>query len=54
MRAPPEKDGFESYRDGGVTVHVGLEVMADHVKKGVIVFCFGMFDHCRVHLDDGG
>ena len=42
------------FQDGDVKVHVGLEILADHVKKGGIVFYFGMFDHCRVRLDDGG
>jgi hypothetical protein len=54
MRAPSEEGGFERFRDGDVTIHVGLEALADHVKNGVIVFYFGMFDHCSIRLGNGG
>ncbi len=52
MSKPPEEDGFEMRRDGDVTLYIGLEAIAHHVKAGCIIFYFGMFNHCRVWLDE--
>jgi hypothetical protein len=52
MRIPSQEGGLEEFRDGDVTIHIGPEVLNDHAKTGGIVFYFGMFDHCRVRLDE--
>jgi len=54
MRRPGGEEGFETWEDGEVTLHVGREVLAGHVKEGGLVFHFGMFGHVRVLVAPDG
>ena len=53
MSQPREGESTESYADGDVTVHIGPEVLAGHVKGNRIVFYFGMYGHCALRLAGG-
>ncbi len=53
MQAPRDPDGYEVWRDGGVTIYVEPAAIAGWRRAGALVFSFGMFGSCTLRLDRG-
>jgi hypothetical protein len=53
MASPREGEETETFRDGDVTLHIGQEVLAGHVKADRVLFYFGMYGHCALRLPGG-